>query len=249
MKKCLLIISIFFATFVFSQENCDRFFYKTKNVFAQENPGFVYENKLVYSRVYAAIPFLDDFRPGIYIYSEYKEIEVRVFTYVPENSDEVFVYMEPSINRNPGYNTFYPCIDRHVKANVDYFKKKCIKKKNMSSKDTYARLQSILDDEYIGLEHYCRKSSHFSKIYEKKNDGSVRMADIDDLSVLDPNLDSDLLFQRFRSIDSLIADIVGDDVENCSWYNLVPDPQKFSGKKYHYQDYDIDLKEKDCPAL
>ena len=248
MKKCFLIISIFFATFVFSQENCDCFFYKTKDSIAQENPGFVYENKLTYSRVYASIPFLDDFRPGIYIYSEYKKIEVRVFTYVPENSDEVFVYMEPLLHRN-GYYTFYPCIDRHVKANIDYFIKTCVKKKKMPSKDSYARLQSILDGEYVGLKHYCQKSNRFSEIYEKRNDGSVRMADIDDLSVLDSNLDRDLLFRRFRSIDSLIVDIVGDDVENCSWYNLVPDPQKFSEKKYHYQDYDIDLKEKDCPAL
>ena len=249
MKKNLLIVCMFFAAFVFSQDNCDHFSYKTKDSIAQENPGFVYENKLAYSRVYVIIPFLDDFRPGIYIYSEYRKIEVQVFAYVPENSDEVFVYMEPLLHRNPGYDTFYPCIDRHVMANIAYFIKTCAKKLKMPSKDTYARLQSILDGEYVGIEHYCLKSNHSSKIYEKRNDGSVRMAEIDDLSVLDSNLDREPLFRRFRSIDSLIAVIVGNDVEKCSWYNLVPVPQMFSGKKYHNPYYDITLTEKDCPAL
>ena len=249
MKKNLLIVCLFFAAFVFSQDNCDHFSYKTKDSIAQDVPGFVYENKLLYSKVYTTIPFLEDFRPGIYIYSEYRKIAVRVFAYVPENSDEVFVYMEPSILRYPGYNTFYPCIDRHVKANIDYFIKTCVKKKKMPSKDTYARLQSILDDQYVSLEHYCLKSNHSSKIYEKRNDGSVRMAEIDDLSVLDSDIDREPLFQRFRSIDSLIVSIEGKDVEKCNWYNLVPNPKKFSAKKYHNQSYDIILKEKDCPAL
>lgn len=249
MKKVFLIVCVFFAAFVFSQDNCDCFIYTTKDLSAEKHPTGIYNGKINYSRVYANIPFLEEFKPGVYIFATFMNTRVNAFVYVPENSDEIDVYMEPSISRNPGHDTFYPCVDRHVKANIDYFRKTCIKKKKISNKGVFSNFLSVMDDKYVGLEEICGKESrYFAQIYEKRNDGSVRILEIEDLSVLDSDVARDPLFRSFRSIDSLIVDIVGDDVEKCSWYNLVPDPKKFSAEKYHDRSYNF-LKEKDCPAL
>ncbi|MBR4784498.1 MAG: hypothetical protein IK012_04500 [Fibrobacter sp.] len=249
VKKILLIVCVFFAAFVFSQDNCDYFIYKTKDYYAQKTPMHIYDGKINYSRVYANISFLDDFKPGLYILGTFGNIEVDVFAYMPKDSDYVKIYMEPSIQRVPAINRFFPCIDKHVKANIDFFSKTCIKQTKVS-KDIYARLTSIMDGNYVGIEHYCWRNQKYSAIlYEKKNDGTVRVAEIEDLSVLGSRFDIEPIFRRFNSADSIIVDIFGDDVQKCSWYNLVSDPQKFSAEKYHINGYELILTKKDCPAL
>ena len=129
VKKVFFIVCVFFAAFVFSQDNCDCFIYTTKDFSAEKYSTEINNGKINYSRVYAEIPFMEEFKPGVYVFATFRNAGVKAFVYVPENTDEVDVYMEPSIDRNPGYDTFYPCVDRHVKANIDYFKKNLCQEK------------------------------------------------------------------------------------------------------------------------
>lgn len=249
MKRIFFAICVLLSALSFAQDRCDYFVYKTKDYYTQESPMHIYDGKINYSRVYADISFLDDFKPGLYILGSFGNMGVDVFAYMPKDLDYVKIYMEPSINRTPAVNSFYPCIDKHVKANIDYFSKTCIKQTKVP-KDAYARLTSIMDGDYVGIEHYCWRNEKYRAIlYEKKNDGTVRFAKIRDLSVLGSAFDREPIFNRFHSVDSLVVDIIGDDVQKCSWYNLVPTPQDFSAEKYHIKGFELILNEKDCPAL
>ena len=249
MKKLLLFIYVLWTVTSFAQDQCDSFGYKTKDQYALEFPMHIYDGKINYSRVFVDVPFLDDFKPGLYILGSYRNMGVDVYAYMPKDSDYVQIYMEPSINRSPAINRFYPCIDRHIKANVDFFTKTCLKKKKIS-KDTYTKLSSVLDGEFVGLEHYCWRNQKYSAmLYEKKEGGSVRIAEIEDMSVLAPEFDREPIFRKFHSVDSLVVGIFADEVLKCSWYNLVSDPQSFAAEIYHANGYELILTEEDCPAL
>lgn len=245
MNMKLLICALLLALPTFAGNACDLFVDELNSI-KPEDSGIFSNGKINYSRAYTEVPFLERMLPGIYI-----DVggHVAVNAYIPKESDKIQIYKEPNLARSE-IERFTPCIDRHVKANMDYFLKTCLYEKKLSNKDVYNQLASFVREKYENIKNYCDcKDKVYVTIIFVKDDGSVQVKEFDSPTCLDDSFDVDPVVREWRVIDSLVKELVEPFDDKCDWRNLVLDPQKFSAEKYKKKNWSHVLTEKDCPAL
>lgn len=248
IRKASLLLFFFLISFsASSARSCPDYFYlSTYDKFS--GPQNFFDGKINYSQAYITVPFLDEFKPGIYIITNYVENEVYLYAYIDEMSKNVHIYMEPRIGRF-SINTFYPCIDKHVMKNVNYFKTTCLKQKKLNMDNVYSELAEYVNGKVVEFGSYCfDKNSSPTTILLKKRDGEIRYVNFSDLPLQNPYFKKDPIFKKLQKIDSLVRETVDENAEKCNWRNLVPNPAQFSEKKYHSSGY-IYLNKKECPEL
>lgn len=245
VKNLFLICALLFSLPVFAGKACDLFVDKL-NYEKPEECSVLYNGKINYSRAYTEVPFLERMQPGIYIRLGG---HVTIKAYISEQSDKIQIYKEPNLARSE-IERFTPCIDRHVKANMDYFLKTCLYEKKLSSKDAYNQLVSFVREKYEDLTSFCDcKEKIYATIVYVMDDGSIRVKEFNSPTGLDDSFDVEPVVREWRAVDSLVKELVEPFDDKCDWRNLVPDPQKFSAEKYKKNGWWHVLTEKDCPAL
>lgn len=231
---------------VFAESKCDNFVNEVNSLKPEDTQVF-FKGRIDYSKAYVEVPFLEKMEPGIYILVGYNFI--RSTYYISKKSDKIQVYKEPNLGRSE-IEEFTPCIDKHVKANLDYFLKTCFYEKKLSNKNAFNQLASFVKEKYESIENYCECEEKISAaIIYVKNDGTVQVKEFDSPNCLDDSFDVDPAVREWRALDSLVKEIVEPFDDKCDWRNLVPEPKKFSAEKYKRKDWSLVLTEKDCPAL
>lgn len=239
MRFILLGIAVFFVSFSSAEERSD--------YFSLENP---YLDKIYYSEAYVKVPFLDSQKVGIYVVTRWRYAEVATFLYVNDKNDAL-IYMEPGIERNELTSDFYPCIDRHVKANIEHFARTCGPENLQVEKGLYEKLNRFLDENPWGLSFNseCR-DFYETSVYRVNKDGSIKKTSFPNPHCLVDDLQNDVLVKAYFSIATDIEGIVDyKKAMKCNWRNLVKDPEKFSPDRYRAKNYLTVLTGKDCPAL
>ena len=161
----------------------------------------------------------------------------------------MWIYKEPLLYRSE-IERFTPCIDKHVKANMDYFLKTCLYDKILSHEDVFDQLASFMREKYEELSNYCNREDKIKvAIVYVMDDRSVRMKQFDSPTCLDDSFDVDPVVREWRAVDSLVKELVEPFDDKCDWRNLVPNPKQFSDEKYKRNGWSLVLTEKDCPAL
>ena len=245
MNMKLLICALVLALPTFAGNACDLFVGEVNSI-KPEDSGIFSNGKINYSRAYTEVPFLERMQPGIYISLGG---HVTIKAYISEQSDKIQIYKEPNLARSE-IERFTHCIDRHVKANMDYFLKTCLYEKKLSNKDVYNQLASFVREKYENIKNYCDcKDKVYATIVYVMDDGSVRVKEFNSPTGLDDSFDVEPVVREWRAVDSLVKELVEPFDDKCDWRNLVPDPQKFSAEKYKKKNWSLVLTEKDCPAL
>lgn len=243
----LFLFSIFFVSLsVFATESCDYFVNEVNSLKPEDTQAF-FKGKIDYSKVYIEVPFLERMEPGIYLRVGYNFIKST--SYISEKTDEIQVYKEPNLARTE-IDRFTPCIDKHVKANIDYFLKTCLYEKKLSNKNAFNQFASFMKEKYEYVKNYCECEEKINAaIIYVKNDGTVQVKKFNSPTCLDDSFDVDPVVREWRTIDSLVKELVEPFDDKCDWRNLVPNPKQFSDEKYKRDGWSLVLTEKDCPAL
>lgn len=242
----LFLFSIFFVSLsVFATESCDYFVNEVNSLKPEDTQAF-FKGKIDYSKAYIEVPFLEKLDPGIYLHVRER---VVVNAYIPKESKKMWIYKEPLLYRSE-IERFTPCIDKHVKANMDYFLKTCLYDKILSHEDVFDQLASFMREKYEELSNYCNREDKIKvAIVYVMDDRSVRMKQFDSPTCLDDSFDVDPVVREWRAVDSLVKELVEPFDDKCDWRNLVPNPKQFSDEKYKRNGWSLVLTEKDCPAL
>ena len=238
MRFILLGIFFLFVSFSLAEERCD--WYSLSSAVPE---------KIFYSKAYGNIPFLDDQKPGVYIVVHRTDLEVDVFFYL-ERSGVMHVYMEPGIPRNESTEDFYPCIDRHVKANLDHFKSTCILKDSKIDAGIYDKMRDFLKSNPQDMKSYCNCKKYYElTLFIKEMDGSTRNVSFCNLHCLGSDLQEDPILKKYLSASSLIETLLDEaSIEKCNWRNLVKEPSLFASEIYRSKDYLMILSGRNCPA-
>lgn len=245
LQKFFLAFMLFGVTSIFAADYCNYFIDEANELKPEESQAF-FKGKIDYSRVYVRVPFLEELKPGIYIHVH---DAVTINAYIPKNAKTVQVYKEPSLPRSE-IDRFTPCIDKHVKANLDYFLKTCLFENKISHDGVFDLFASFLRKKNESLKQYCNcEEKIYTSIIYIMDDGGVRLKEFNSPNCLDESFDVDPIVREWRTIDSLVKELVQPFDDKCDWRNLLPDPQKFSDEKYKNADVRYILTEKDCPAL
>ena len=228
-----------FFALSYAEDRCDWFSIKPHG-----------ESKIYYSKAYGKALFLDEKKPGIYFVVRRNDAEVDVFFYVNDKND-VVLYMEPGFVRNESTEDFYPCIDKHVKANLNHYKQTCSSRNVKVNENLYGKTVSFLDRNFYSLIFYCDcASDYYAEIYQVKSDGKIRMVSFHNPLCLEKNFQGDMFLEDFFSIARSIEKIANyETAVKCNWRNLVKNPEKFSSEKFRTKDYLLILNGNDCPAL
>jgi len=238
MKVLLFNIALFLISFSFAESRCDWY------GLAPASP-----RKIFYSKAYGNIPFLDNQKPGVYMVLHRTDLEVEVFVYL-ERDGKMHVYMEPGIERNESTEDFYPCIDRHVKANLDHFKRTCILDLK-PNKNLYDKLNVFLNSQPRNMSRFCDcKRMYEVELSVKNASGSVLGVSFFNPQCYVEYFQDDAILETYLSVNSLIDALLDDDsIEKCNWRNLVKDPSLFASEIYRSKNYLLMLSGRHCPAL
>lgn len=248
MKKALFTILLLTILPAFADKKCDHYIDEIDSKTPEESL-FLFRGTINYSRVYVKVPFLEEQKPGIYIYIGNSNAEVNAFGYISKNSETIQIYKEPNIGHGE-IEPFSRCIDKHVNANKDYFIKTCLIEKKLYRKDVFEQLASFTKKRYENMTNYCDcGQTLFVSIAHIMENRSVRMKEFHNLSCLGEDFDMDVSIRELRVIETLVTELMEPDEKKCNWRNLVPNPQKFAAEKFSSDDYELLLTEKDCPAL
>lgn len=230
---------------IYAAEVCDYYVNGVDRLKPEETLSF-FKGKIDYSKAYVKVPFLEELQSGIYIHIRH---DVAIYAYISKYSDKVQIYREPSLARS-GIDRFTPCIDKHVKANMTHFLSTCLHEKKVSSQSIFNQLASFMREKYEEVKHYCNcEDVFYATIIYVMEDGSVRLKEFNSPTCLDKSFDVDPVVLEWRTVDSLVRELVEPFDDRCDWRNLVPDSQKFSDEKYRKKHWSLILSEKDCPAL
>lgn len=238
MRFILLGIFFLFVSFSLAEERCD--WYSLSSAVPE---------KIFYSKAYGNIPFLDDQKPGVYIVVHRTDLEVDVFVYL-ERSGVMHVYMEPGIPRNESTEDFYPCIDRHVKANLNHFKNTCMPKDSKIDAGVYDKIKDFLKSNPQDMESYCDCKKYYEvKLFYKEKNGNMTGVSFCNLHCLENDLQENVILEKYFSTDSLIETLLDEtSIEKCNWRNLVKNPNQFASEIYRSKDYLLILSGRNCPA-
>ena len=231
---------------VLARNVCD-YFVNEVNSLKPEEYNALFRGKITYSKAYVEVSFLEKMEPGIYLRVGYNFIQSTF--YISKKLDKVQVYKEPNLARSE-IARFTPCIDKHVKANLDYFLKTCFYEKKLSDKNVFNQLASFVKEKYESIESYCECEEKINAaIIFVKNEGSVQVKEFNSPNCLDDSFDVDPVVREWRAVDSLVKELVEPFDDKCDWRNLVPNPKQFSDEKYKRDGWSLVLTEKDCPEL
>ncbi len=238
MRKLLLGVILIFSSHSLALHRCDMY---------SLEPGEV--TPVHYSKAYGNISFLDNQKSGVYIVIHRTDLEVDVFVYL-ENDGRIHVYMEPGIPRNESTEDFYPCIDRHVKANFDYFKRTCILdlKPDTGLRD---KLMEFLNKKPRNMSFYCDcKRMYEVELSVKDKNGNVHGVTYFNPQCFEQYFQDDAFLEMYLSVNSLVENLLDDKtIGKCNWRNLVKNPAQFAFDIYRSENYLLMLSGKDCPAL
>ena len=238
MRK-LLLCAILFASLSLAEELCDWYGLAPAS-----------QRKIFYSKAYGNIPFLDDQKPGVYIVVHRTDLEVDAFVYL-EHSGVMHVYMEPGIMRNEMTEGFYPCIDKHVKANLNYFKSTCVHENLNVGKGIYDKIMAFLMDNPQNMRSFCNSRKNYEiKIFLKEDNGITRNVSFYNPRSLEKDLQEDVFIESYSTIYSQIETLLDDaSIGKCNWRNLVKNPALFASNIYRIKDYLLYLSRLNCPTL
>lgn len=157
------------------------------------------------------------------------DLEVDVFVYL-KRSGEMHVYMEPGIERNESTEDFYPCIDRHVKANINYFTNTCVLDDLKTDKEIYEKIKAFLRDNLRDMHFVCYdKKKYEIELFLKEKNGNMRNVSFDNPRCQEEYFQEDIFIETYSSVNSLIDALLDDDsIEKCNWRNLVKNPSLFA---------------------
>lgn len=245
-RRFFLFAILLLSLSVLAGNVCDQFANEVNSIKPEESNA-LFRGKITYSKAYIEVPFLEKMEPGIYLRVGYNFIQSTL--YISKKADKVQVYKEPNVGRSE-IEEFTPCIDKHVKANLDYFLKTCFYEKKLSNKNTFNQLASFVKEKYESIENYCECEEKINAaIIYVKNDGTVQVKEFNSPNCLDDSFDVDPAVREWRTLDSLVKELVEPFDDKCDWRNLVSEPKKFSAEKYKRKGWSLVLTEKDCPAL